>query len=94
MTVLLCVELKKKSIKCWQHLSQAAWESIKCKALLSSAMNLDIDLLEELAVQSTTIMESVNQPLINTVQTANTVVTKIRVEMKRRLLCAAKRHIH
>lgn len=57
-------------------------------------MNLDIDLLEELAVQSTTIMESVNQPLINTVQTANTVVTKIKVEMKRRLLCAAKRHIH
>ncbi len=49
-------------MKHWQHLNQADQESIKCKALLSSAMNLDIDPLEELALQSITIMESVNQP--------------------------------
>lgn len=57
----LCTEKKIKSIKHWQHLNKADQESIKCKALLSSAMNLAIDPLEELALQSTTIMESVNQ---------------------------------
>lgn len=46
----------------WQHLNQADQESIKCKALLSSSMNPDIDPLEELALQSTTIKEKVNHP--------------------------------
>lgn len=47
-------------MKDWQHLKRAYQESIKCKALLSSAMNLDIDPLEELAVQRTAVMEIVS----------------------------------
>lgn len=61
MTVLPHVQKKIGSIKHWQHLKQAVQESIKCKALLSSAMNLDIDPLE-LTLKSTTIMERVNHP--------------------------------
>lgn len=73
-------EQKIKSIKYWQHLNQAVEESIKPKAPLNSAMNLDIDPLRERDLQSRTIMESVNQ--LTSINTSNTTVTKFEFKLR------------